>query len=217
MTTWEDRIIGRILPELSHLWVVADHDALIRNERIASRLIQNGFEILPFEDPLSFRYRFESGIRAAWDRGLAAKLIVVFDPDAQGFNRIPADVLTQAQRLELSLSDIFPHLNVTVLHELEPDLWAMIYEAEVSGPPTKSVRETQDIVLRTCFELDPTSIRSEAELLRILIRFHRCGRKLHATLAQYVQDVLSRKLEFRPWPLKELLAESSFLWRFFWR
>ena len=63
MTTWEEKITSRILPELGSLWVVADHDALIRNERIASKLLADGFEILPYEDPLAFRFRYETGAR----------------------------------------------------------------------------------------------------------------------------------------------------------
>lgn len=214
MNSWEDRITDRILPELGSLWVVADHDALIRNERVATKLIHAGFEILPFEDPLAFRFRYESGARADWERGGSAKLLVVFDPDAQGFNRIPADILARAQRLELSLSDLFPNFNASVLRELEPDLWSRLYESDANTPPMKSQRETQDLILRSCFEFDPAAIRTESELLRILIRLHRSGKTLHASLIQHVHEMLLRRPVFRQWPLRELLTEGPALWRF---
>ena len=68
MSAWVDRILGEFPSDLARLWIAADPDAVLLDERILAGLRARGFEVLPFEDPIAFRAEYEERYRQAWDR-----------------------------------------------------------------------------------------------------------------------------------------------------
>ena len=69
MSVWIDRILKEFPADLSRLWIAADPDQVLLDERILAGLRTGGFDVLPFEDSIVFRAEFEERYRAAWDRG----------------------------------------------------------------------------------------------------------------------------------------------------
>jgi hypothetical protein len=69
MSNWRDQILSEFTPKVSRLTLVADPDGLLLEEGILEGIREKGFELIPFEDHVAFRYAYESGFRSRWDRG----------------------------------------------------------------------------------------------------------------------------------------------------
>jgi hypothetical protein len=69
MSSWREQILKEFTPQVSHLTLVADPDGLLLEEGILHGIREQGFELIPFEDHVAFRYAYESIFRSRWDHG----------------------------------------------------------------------------------------------------------------------------------------------------
>ena len=69
MTPWIDRILKEFPADLAYLWIASDPDDVLLDEQVLSGLRARGFELMPFEDSVTFRAEYEERYRSAWDRG----------------------------------------------------------------------------------------------------------------------------------------------------
>ncbi len=70
--SWRDRILQEFTPELAsvtRMTVVSDPDELLLEQGVLDELRAAGFELVPFDDPVAFRYQYERQFRQVWDRG----------------------------------------------------------------------------------------------------------------------------------------------------
>ena len=77
MATWRDLILKEFTPQIARLTLVADPDGLLAEEGVLQGIRERGFDLIPFEDPVAFRFAYESRYRALWDRGDHTDLMVV--------------------------------------------------------------------------------------------------------------------------------------------
>ena len=109
MSLWIERILGEFPAEIARLWIAADPDDVLLDERILPVLRERGFAVLPFEDPVAFRVEYEEGYREAWDRGgQGASQALVLHLRSTLTDDLPWDYVRQARIVRLSLADLFP-------------------------------------------------------------------------------------------------------------
>ena len=77
MPHWRDTILQHFREPIDRLTVVADPDGLLFEEELLATIRQNGFDLLAFDDPVAFRYQYESRFRKRWDEGVGTDLVVV--------------------------------------------------------------------------------------------------------------------------------------------
>lgn len=214
--TWKEKLIREFIPDLEpKAWVVSDPDGIVRNEQILGRLHAKGFETLFFDEPLAFRYEYESRIRRAWERGDRTPVIVLFDDRTDGFDALPSDLLLAANRKEFGLAELFPRLDSGVLAQLPPNDWETLNDhAEKHPDKTFWSGETEELALRLCYRLVPEVIDSAAEFVRRLIEVHREGIALPTVLADRLEKMLMDRPEFADWPVRKLAEDSSHFWGF---
>jgi hypothetical protein len=58
MGSWRDQILKEFIPKVARLTLVADPDGLLLEERILEEIRKRGFELIPFEDHVAFRYAY---------------------------------------------------------------------------------------------------------------------------------------------------------------
>jgi hypothetical protein len=58
--SWRDEILAEFPPSVYRLTLVADPDELLAEEGVAAALGKRGYEMLNYEDPIAFRYAYES-------------------------------------------------------------------------------------------------------------------------------------------------------------
>jgi hypothetical protein len=216
MSIWIDRILKEFPADLSRLWIAADPDQVLLDERILAGLRTRGFEVLPFEDSIVFRAEFEERYRAAWDRGEegpANSLIV--HVRATSVNELPWDYLRQARRVNLSLADLFPKLSYIVVRQLDPEYLEPLFDLQ-SKHVSQLLGETstRDFILTHIFQFSPHVISSRSDFWRDLLRLQNRDLVLPSDLAERVALVLSDNDAFHELPIQELFTSKSTLLRF---
>ena len=104
---------------MARLTIVADPDGLLLEEGILEGIRQRGFDLIPFDDHIAFRYAYESKFRSRWDRGEQTDLVVVLRSSHSDLSALPFDLLQAGRRLSFSLGEIFPHLSYPVVAALD--------------------------------------------------------------------------------------------------
>jgi hypothetical protein len=92
MADWRDHILKEFTPELSRLTLVADPDGLLTEESIQTGIRQRGFELITFDDPIAFRYAYESKYRSLWDAGQSTELVVALRAESDSLRHLPFDL-----------------------------------------------------------------------------------------------------------------------------
>ena len=85
-SNWRDQILREFTPNVARLTLVADPDGLLLEEGILAGIRERGFELIPFEDHIAFRYAYETKFRSRWDRGEQTELVVVLHSEARDLN-----------------------------------------------------------------------------------------------------------------------------------
>lgn len=211
MSAWIERILKEFPAELARLWIAADPDDLLLDERILSDLRGRGFEVVLFEDSVVFRADFEARYRAAWDRGETgpAKSLVLH---LRGTNvtELPWDYLRQARSVSLSLADLFPMLSYSVVRQIGAEHLASLFDAQSSyASQPLGEAATKEFVLMHIFRIGPHLISRPEELWRELLRLHYRETAVSEVLAQQIARVLSQNVAFKDLPIADLFASKS--------
>src|SRR5262249_19282817 len=97
-TGWRIPILDQFSPEIAavaRLTIVADPDELLAEPGIIEGIQNHGFEIIPFEDHVAFRYAYEQRFRQIWDTGRSTNLVVVLRASRSDLNGLPFDLLEE--------------------------------------------------------------------------------------------------------------------------
>lgn len=215
MGSWRDQILKEFTPKVSRLTIVADPDGLLLEEKILEGIRQRGFELIPFEDHIAFRYAYESKFRSRWDRGEQTDLVVVLRTPHNDLSALPFDLLQTGRRLSFNLGDIFPHLSYPVVAALDRSDLDELYEAQRSHAPGQlGDNATKEFALRHVFEIAPELIKQPSDLLRMLIRRHYCGQRIPPVLDERLIQILRQKHVFDAWPLTTLVPDREAFFTF---
>lgn len=228
---WRASILKHFTREIAattRLTVVTDPDQLLTEQEILMELRARGFDLVPFEDHVAFRYAYESRYRQIWDRGEKTNLVVVLRSASGDPDSLPYDLLEQAKRQErcltFSVAQLFPKLSPNVLLALDRSAFQAIYSALEADTPRMGEDQTKDFVLRHVFEIAPELIKSEAGLLKVLLSRHYRGLSFPPGLDDRFIHVLGKSNRWASWPLDDIVRNrSAFLsflderWPFFVR
>lgn len=208
MSDWRTSILKEFVPHLARLTLVADPDDLLVEEIMLQGLRERGFEVLRFEDPMAFRFAYESKFRARWDRGEVGDLVVIVRGEAQALETLPFDLLQQGRCLSFGLATLFPGLNYPVVASLDRSDLDALHEALLHHPgETLGENATKDFILRQVFQIAPELIREESDLLRLLLRRHYRGQRLPPVLEERLLWLLRQRGRFEDWALEKLVPE----------
>lgn len=213
MGNWRGSILKHFQPKISRLTLVADPDGLLTEEGMLSAIRQRGFDLIPFDDPIAFRFAYESQYRSLWDQGQNTDLVVVLRSTERQLDKLPFDLLKVGRQLTFALHRLFPKLNYPVLYELDRnylDAIADSYETHDGDQLTE--RETKEFVLMHCFSIVPKLIKTTVDLLKVLLSLHARKIRLPDFLNDFLLESLSKDAAFATWPLHEIVpSRENFL------
>jgi len=208
MADWRSRILKHFTPQVSRLTLVADPDDLLVEEGILQGIRERGFELIPFEDPVAFRYAYESRFRSHWDNGEDTDLVVVLRSASGDLESLPYDLLQAGRRLSFSLGEIFPNLSYPVVASLDRSDLDALYQAQSQrSPGALGENATKDFVLRHVFEVAPELIRQPSDLLRVLLRRHYRGQRVPTMLDNRLIQLLRDNHVFDSWDLERIVPD----------
>ena len=212
MSAWTDRILQEFPAELSRFWIACDPDDLLLDEHILRGLRERGFEVRPFEDPISFRTEYEERYRSAWDRsedGSAEALILQLR--GTDLNALPWDYVRMGRKVSLSLADLFPKLSYSVIRQIDPEYHEPLFITH-NKRATQLLGEgaTKDFILTHVFRISPDLINRPTDFWREVLRLHYRGAGLPDLLAEHVAAIL-KDTPLGELPITELLSSKSFM------
>ena len=215
MSSWRDQILKEFTPKVARLTLVADPDGLLLEEGILECVRDRGFELIPFEDHIAFRYAYESKFRSRWDRGEHTDLVVVLRSQASDLSGLPYDLLQAGRRLSFNLGDIFPNLSYPVVTALDRGDLDALYDAQKRHAPGQlGDNASKEFVLRHVFEIAPELVKQPSDLLRVLLRRHYRGQRIPADLDNRFIQLLRQSNVFDNWPLETLVADREAFFAF---
>ena len=215
MSSWRDEILKEFTPQVARLTLVADPDGLLLEEGILKGIEERGFELIPFEDHVAFRFAYESGYRSRWDQGELTDLVVVLRAELTDLHSLPYDLLQAGRQLSFNLGHLFPNLSYPVVDALDRSDLDALYRAQAHHSPGKlGDNATKDFVLRHVFGVAPELIKQPSDLLRILLRRHHQGRRIPPRLDDRFVHVLRRNGLFGDWPLERIVPDREAFFAF---
>lgn len=199
--TWQTVILQQFTPKTKHRQMIlaVDPDNLMQDDSLLALLLAQNYDILPLGDEVEFRHTFERDYRQHWDSGSRKHLIVIVHA-LDGANHIPYDVYEKSERINLTVSELFPRLNAIVTRELDNSYYVDLYPAHQTnlmkhgGQSQKRLNEqaTIEFILRSVFGLDPVAV-NDVQLTGLLIKKHYSRRTLPRALETYlIEQVLPR-------------------------
>ncbi len=216
MVNWRDRILEKFLPNVARLTLVADPDSLLPEADISQEIQARGFEILSYEDAISFRFIYESRYRSQHQRKNLSYLVVLVHSQSSDLQLLPYDLLQESDRtLSFGLRELFPKLSYVVLNALDRNLLDAVDEALIDQQPNNlNDIETQDFILRHVFRIAPESIKQDSDLLNCLLRLHYKEQHLPEVLSTRLIAILQQKSQFQGYPLETIVPDRSAFLKF---
>jgi hypothetical protein len=215
MSNWRDQILREFTPNVARLTLVADPDGLLLEEGVLAGIRERGFELIPFEDHVAFRYAYESKFRSRWDQGEQTDLVVVLRSAESDLGCLPYDLLQAGRKLSFNLGEIFPNLSYPIVTALDRADLDALYEAQKRhAPGVLGDNVTKEFVLRHVFEIAPELIRKPSDLLRALLRRHYREQRIPALLDERFVQVLRQQGGFEEWPLETIIPDREAFFTF---
>lgn len=196
--------------QLGYSFIADDPDCLLAEEDLQKALLNRGFILYFYEDPIELRYFLEE----KFESNLANCLISV-DTDTYDINSLPFDILNRSKRLSVSLGDCFPDLSYSVLNSLEAEeLNALDSALQEYAPGPLNERASSDFVLRHVFKLAPEVIQTPSDLLRALLGLHYRDIDLPSILKDRLIELMLKRKQFYDWPIREIVSSKKSFFEF---
>lgn len=219
---WREPILRYFTEDVAsfaRLSIAADPDALLTEQELVDEIRRRGFQLIPFDDAIAFRYAYESQYRAVWDRSEESTLVVVLRAPRSDVAALPYDLLQEGSRhsrvVSFGVTDIFPKLAPHVVLELDrTDLDPLYRAQETYDPGSLGENATRDFVLRHVFEVAPELVKSAGDLLRVLLRRHYRGRAVPRLFDERFIQLLRQSGHFPDWPLAEIVPNRDAFFAF---
>jgi len=210
VSSWRNTILQEFVPNVTKLTLVSDPDCLLTEEKLAMELRSRGFALIEFNDPIEFRYAYESKYRSIWDRGEHTDLVVILRLQNTELASLPYDLLQAGRKLSFSLGDLFPNMSYPVVEQLDRSLLDLLFDAQKKTLPDRmGDNATKDFILRYVFSIAAELIRTEVELLRFLLRLHYGSMTIPTMLADRLVEVLENSRSFNDWSLTKIIPDAE--------
>ena len=215
VSDWRDRILREFTPRVARLTLVADPDGLLLEETLLEAIRERGFEILPFDDSVAFRFAYESRFRSGRDGGETPDLVVALRAERHDLAALPYDLLQAGRQLSFGLGELFPGLSHPVVASLDRGHLDALYRARMRhGPERLGDDATKDFALLHVFDIAPALIRGPVDLLRTLLRRHYRGQWLPRLLDDRLVRLLRQGGAFDSWPLETIVPDRDAFFAF---
>ncbi len=215
MTDWRAQLLGKFMPQVSRLVLVADPDGLLLDEQLLQGIRDKGFDILSFDDPIAFRYLYESKYRSQWDDPIESHRALVVRCESRELSMLPYDLLQVGQQLSFDLGLLFPNLSYPVIAELDTSHLDTLYKAQQEyAVDMLGDNATKDFILRHVYRTVTELVHYPSDLLRVLLRRHYKNVEVPEVLDDYFIQSLRNQGLFLDWPLVEIVSDRQSFFRF---
>ena len=210
---------GAILRELTSvtgpLGLVADPDEMLLETELIGAIRDLGYELITFEDPISFRFIYEQHLRSRPKDGSEHPLPVLARWPSADLEHAPFDLIREGSKVTFGLSKVFPDLSYSVVTSLEPADLEKLYAAQESYPPGRvGETKTKEYVLRHVFEIAVELLKEPSDLFQVLLKRHYSGQHIPSVFDDHLISRLRRNPAFNEWPLELIIPNRDAFFAF---
>lgn len=166
-----DTIVNELSISLNEINIAVDPDEILGDEELLERLVSRDFVIIRYEDPVRFRYEYESRYRENLESNKSTRLLIIYPGEDSSINSIPYDVLSKAKVHKYNLFEIFSQFSYQAVKDLPRDLYNDLYEISGQVENTLGTNASIDLILKNLYNLNSNDIHSPSDLLRTLLQF----------------------------------------------
>jgi len=218
MASWRDAVLRHFPSPADNLIIAADPDGLLREEQVLAALDARGYDVVTYDDPVAFRFVYESRYRARRTPAPGEASSLVVRTDRPDIRNLPYDLLTDGRQLALGLHDLVPLLSYPVVRDFfrtAPELLDRLVEAGTSlqGPRLGDNRSLA-FIARHVHSLDPDAINDLNDLVERLLQVHYHGWPLSDRLRAWLAGELGKKPAFDETPVARWLADRRSFFEF---
>ncbi len=209
---WRTIVLDRFRAPPSHnLILAADPDGLLLEEQVLAALASRGFDLLVFDDPVAFRYVYESHYRDHWGEGPGSPPALIVRTDRADVRSLPYDLLQAGRAVTLTLHDLCPSLSYPVVRDFfraAPDLLDTLLDAcrEYQGPQLSDQRSLA-FIARHVYGLDPISLAGPNDLVERLLAIHYPNWSIPERLQAWLAALLRQTPALADLPVERWLAD----------
>ena len=183
---WQEKITNYFVNKGS-VYIVSDEHRLLHDKRLQDLLEKQKCAIYFYDDPIVFRYVYETTLRHIERANRPTTLIVIQD---RQFNQIPYDIYQDANCITLSLASIFPKFAGSIVQQCPTELYGEIYEAHSRCSSLLSDNGTIDFILRKVFSIDAVKFADEVSVVKAaLIYFEGFSEPLPRDFINYLSQM----------------------------
>lgn len=203
---WRETVLAYFSsPSFHPLSLVPDPDGLLLEEQVLAAFNARGCELLTFDDPIAFRYLYETRYR---DQPAPALIVRTGQADVR---QLPYDLLRAGRQLSLTLHDLCPQLSYPVLRDFfraAPDLLDALLDASRATQGERlSEQRSLWFLARHVYGLDPASLVPLDDLVERLLHIHYHGWTLPERLQGWLVGQLRQSPALADQPIERWLAD----------
>ena len=209
MTDWRNQVLEEVMSADSRLVVVFDPDDILQEEKLLMAIRDSGYEVIPYSDPVAFRYTYESAYRQRWDSGEETKNVVL-QIKSTDRGKVPYDLLKAGKEVSIGINQIFPKLSYPIVEKLGKPCFDELYPAYMGYEGERlGDGRTNEFILEKVYGIRPDEIKTDVDLFRTLLELHYRRVEIPEILREYILDRLKNTDMIR-FPLKSLFSSEVF-------
>lgn len=205
LRNWRDKLLQLIQPQRRpSLLIAVDPDGLLQDEQLTTRLDEMNVELFLYDDPIYFRFAFETRFRSMISKETTSLLIRTETVDT-----ISYDILHHGQVITFSVNDLFPGMNSSVIRQLSARDFDELYPVYETFRGSDSPRETLSFLLRHVYKIPYDLIDTEADVYQWLLSLHARYDSLPFVVEKFLIQRLEEKIKLHDLPIREWVRSSK--------
>lgn len=207
MSNWRDVILKKFKNQSSSFLIVYDFDFLLNEEVILNDLVESGYQVLRYEDSMTFRYIYEQKFRGS-EKDI--KLIVFANEDIF----FPYEFDKKALKIKMDIQTILPKFSANIIRNMNRDDFDKLYRLHHAYQGTSSEQDTLAFIIKSFYKIPYEIIDGEVGLYKVLLSIHYQKKDIPEVVRQFLYDKWNQVHAFKKLPLKNMIGSSSFFYQF---
>lgn len=210
MTNWRAEVTKLFDYQQDSFFLVNDSDYLLNDEEILKFFDQHGFQVIRFEDSISFRYYYESQYRYLLENNEVKIILYSNESDSDIF---PYDFLSKGQSIYLSINQIFPRFSPTIIKQLDKEDLDVLYSVQNQFQGTTSDKDTTEFILKSVFKIAHELIDSNVDLYKLLFTMHYGKKDIPLSFREYLINQLLNKPGLTGMVFADLICSTQYFYQ----
>lgn len=207
MFGWRKEIIKKFTHNINKIVLVYDSNYLLNDDLVLHELEQMGFDIVRFENSISFRYLYEKEYRSRYNNH---KLLIYTNNEDLVF---PYEFLDQSIEITLSMRQLFPRMPKKIVQSLNSEQLDSLYTLYPRYQGTTD-KDALKFIVEYLFKIPYEIINTEADLYKWLLSMHYTQTETPKIVKEYVIEKLQKVYAFKSLPLKRLIQSRAYFFQY---